>query len=199
MADLLRKGAAALACLLLLTPTAKARNRTLDEAVLDELNFARTQPAAYARALQDEAYRTRAGGASDDPSAFEEAIDFLRSQRPLPPLEPASALAEAALSHAAFQGREGGFGHTGPGGESLGERLRRHGAFAMLMAEDISYGYSSPREVISQLIVDSGVPDRGHRANIFNAAFRDAGVACGPHRVYGAMCVVDFSGSLMRR
>jgi len=67
------------------------------------------------------------------------------------------------------------------------------------MAEDISYGYASPREVVLQLIVDSGVPGRGHRNNIFNPVFRQAGVACGPHRVYGAMCVVDFAGTMLRR
>ncbi len=67
------------------------------------------------------------------------------------------------------------------------------------MAEDISYGYSTPSEVVRQLIVDSGVPGRGHRDNIFNPVLRSAGVACGPHPAYGAVCVVDFTGALMRR
>lgn len=191
--------ASALVCLLLLSPFAGARQRTLDSDVLGELNFARTEPQAYAEALQQAAYRSRASGAYDDPAAFREALSFLEQQRALPPLDPDAALEGAAASHADYQGREGGFGHEGPGGESLGERLHRHGAFAMLMGEDISYGYASPREVVLQLIVDAGVPGRGHRANIFNPMFREAGVACGPHRVYGAMCVVDFAGNLMRR
>lgn len=189
----------ALVCLLLLSSFAGARERSLDADVLDELNLARTEPQAYAEALEDAAWRSRAAGAYDDPAAFQEAVGFLRRQRALPPLGADPALEGAAHSHADYQGREGGFGHDGPRGETLGERLRRHGAFAMMMAEDISYGYASPREVVLQLIVDSGVPGRGHRANIFNPAFREAGVACGPHRVYGAMCVVDFAGNLMRR
>jgi uncharacterized protein YkwD len=191
--------AGGLACLLLLSSFAGARERSLDDGVLYELNLARTQPQAYARALEDAADRSRASGAYDDPAAFDEAVRFLRRQPALPPLGADAALSDAALSHADYQGREGGFGHQGPGGETLGERLRRHGAFAMLMAEDISYGYANPREVVLQLIVDSGVPNRGHRGNIFNPAFREAGVACGPHRLYGAMCVVDFTGTLMRR
>jgi uncharacterized protein YkwD len=43
------------------------------------------------------------------------------------------------------------------------------------------------------------VPDRGHRANIFNPLYREAGVGCGPHPTYRVMCVVDFAGTLMRR
>jgi uncharacterized protein YkwD len=191
--------AGGLVCLLLLSSFAGARERSLDDGVLYELNLARTQPQTYAQALEDAADRSRASGAYDDPAAYQEAVHFLRRQPALPPLDADRTLADAALSHASFQGREGGFGHQGPGGETLGERLRRHGAFAMLMAEDISYGYASPREVVLQLIVDSGVPNRGHRGNIFNPAFREAGVACGPHRLYGAMCVVDFTGTLMRR
>jgi uncharacterized protein YkwD len=184
---------------LLLSSFAGARERTLDDGVLYEINLARTQPRVYARALEDAASQSRASGAYDDPAAYSEAVRFLRRQPALPPLSSDSALEHAALSHADFQGRQGGFGHVGRGGETLGERLHRHGAFAMLMAEDISYGYANPREVVLQLIVDSGVPGRGHRDNIFNPMFREAGVACAPHRVYGAMCVVDFTGTLMRR
>jgi uncharacterized protein YkwD len=194
------RAAGGLACLLLLSSSfAGARERSLDSDVLYELNLARTQPQAYARALQAAARLSRASGAYDDPAAFREAVDFLMRQPALPPLGADPALEGAALAHADYQGPQGGFGHEGPAGESLGQRLHRHGAFAMLMAEDISYGYANPREVVLQLIVDAGVPSRGHRNNIFNPAFREAGVACGPHRVYGAMCVVDFAGTLMRR
>lgn len=192
-------GAAAFGCLLLLAPLAHARGRSLDADVLEEMNFARTQPQAYASALVAEADRSGNGPAYSDPDAFRETLDFLRRQRPLPPLGADRALEGAALSHAAVQGRDGGFGHVGPGGESLSERLHRYGAFASLMAEDISYGYSAPRQIVAQLIVDSGVASRGHRENIFNPVFREAGVACGPHRTYGSMCVVDFTGALMRR
>jgi uncharacterized protein YkwD len=196
---LLRAASVVAGLLLLSAPVAGARERSLDSDVLHELNLARTQPQAYARALQEVANLSRASGAYDDPAAYSEAVAFLMRQPALPPLGADQALEGAALAHADYQGPQGGFGHEGGGEESLSDRLHHHGAYAMMMAEDISYGYRNPREVVLQLIVDAGVPSRGHRANIFNPAFREAGVACGPHRVYGAMCVVDFAGTMMRR
>jgi hypothetical protein len=200
MAKSLVSGAAGvLACLLAVSSFAVARERSIEAGVLDELNYARTQPQAYARMLQDEARRSRAAGAYDDPAAFREAVVFLQRQRPLSPLGSDRALERAADEHAARQARNGDVGHAGPRGETLSQRLNRYGAYAMLMGENIAYGYAQPREVVSQLIVDAGVPDRGHRSNIFNPLYREVGVACGPHPVYRVMCVTDFSGRLMRR
>jgi uncharacterized protein YkwD len=173
-----------------------------DGSVLDELNFARTRPAEYARVLEREVASARSaasGFADEDPYALEEAVDFLRSQQPLPPLRSNPGLVAAALDHAQAQGQTGGFGHLGPDGAPLSERLHRHGVWAGLAAEDISYGYRTPRDVVRQLIVDSGVPNRGHRNNIFGPAYQLAGVGCGRHSLYGAMCVIDFAGAMVRR
>jgi cysteine-rich secretory family protein len=175
----------------------------LEAAVLAEVNFARTHPTEYARLLRRDA---RDGGpqgyseiGNEDGRALAEAIDFLMNQRPLPPLSPNEALAAAARSHAAAQGRTGQVGHVSPGGATLGQRLQAHGVFAGLSAENISYGYENPREVVRQLIIDSRVPNRGHRQNIFGAHYQAAGVSCAPHREYGEMCVIDFAGAIMRR
>lgn len=168
-----------------------AQAARLDEAVLDELNFARARPAEYARELRRELNR------SDDPAAVEEAIDFLERQASLPPLESDRRVAAAARQHAQAQGARGDVGHGAAGG--LGQRLRGQGVWAGLSAENISYGFDDARDVVRQLIIDSGVPGRGHRRNIFASGYQLAGVACGPHRAYGAMCVIDFAGALVPR
>jgi uncharacterized protein YkwD len=174
-----------------------------EEAVLAQLNQVRAHPQAYARELRREQVgRARYGDEQDgisqeDPDAVEDAIDFLMRQPPLPPLQDDRRLASAARQHAARQGPRGDVGHGAPG--NLGQRLQRAGLYAGLEAESISYGQASPRDVIRQLVVDSGVPGRGHRHDLFGRAYQAAGVACGPHAEWGSMCVIDFAGAIMRR
>jgi uncharacterized protein YkwD len=206
MAKLVWRGAmAAFACLFLLSdPALAARSRPsaqpLEGGLLDEVNFARTQPRDYARVLLDEADSPRSQSSSfawENPRDLDEAVDFLMRQRPLPPLKANGRLGDAALSYAVMQGRQGGFGHQ-TAGLSLSQRMQERGLFAAMMAEDISYGYRTPRDVVRQLIVDSGVPSRGHRNNLFGA-YQSVGIGCGPHRIYGAMCVLDFAGGVSQR
>ena len=172
-----------------------------ESAVLAELNHIRAHPQAYARELRrGEVDRARYGedpGVQDDPDAVEEAIDFLLRQPPLPPLARDGRLAAAARTHVLRQGPSGEVGHGPPG--ALGARLQRQGLWAGLEAESISYGQRTPREVIRQLVVDSGVPDRAHRRDLFGRAYQAAGVACGPHAEWGSMCVIDLAGAIVRR
>jgi uncharacterized protein YkwD len=168
----------------------------LDDAVLAEVNFVRAHPAEYARELRET--DDRSGLAYEDPQALSDAIDFLERQDPLPPLRLDDRLSASAMAHTVAQGPRGQVGHEGAGG-GLSQRLARTGMWAGLAAEDISYGYATPREIVRQLVVDSGVANRGHRLNIFGRAFQVAGVSCGDHSLYGAMCVIDFAGAVVER
>ena len=173
-----------------------------EAAVLAELNFARTQPQAYIRHLREVAAESERSGrysnpADGDDGALEEAIHFLERQAPAPPLAPEGRLQESARDHVLAQGQTGDVGH-GEAGLGFSERLKRRGVFAGITAEDIAYGYDRPRDIVAQLVIDRGVRGRGHRVNIFEPAFRVAGVACGPHPSYGELCVIDFATALMR-
>lgn len=185
---------AALALLLLLLPL-PAHAGPLEEDVLAELNYARANPGRYARELEDLAF----SGAlrAEEPRAVEDALDFLAAQPPLPPLRPHEGLAAAAAAHVRAQSRRGEEGHGQAG--ALAARLRAEGVWAGLTAENISYGYATPREVVRQLIIDSRVPGRGHRKTIFGRGWQAAGVACGPHPAHRAMCVIDFAGAFVER
>ena len=196
---------AALGGLLILAATAPdARAGALEDAVLEEVNFARTHPADYARELRDEQISGHRGRgwsalADQDPDALDEAIDFLQRQAPLPPLRGDGRLAASAFDHASVQGPRGELGHAGPGGVTFSQRLKREGVWAGLAAEAISYGYDSPRDVVRQLVIDSGVANRGHRGDIFGRGYQAAGVSCAHHALWGAMCVIDFAGALVVR
>lgn len=184
--------AAAVAAALFLPALASAAE--LDEAVLAEINYVRANPADYARELRrapDWVFE------QEESEAVDEALDFLERQPPLPPLKADQRLDAAARAHASAQGARGEVGH-GPAG-SLGRRLRENGVYAGLSAENISYGHDDARAVVRQLIIDSRVPGRGHRRNIFSPGYSAAGVACGAHRQWGSMCVIDFAGALMER
>jgi uncharacterized protein YkwD len=178
-----------------------AKAATFEDRVLSKINQARAAPRAYAQELRrDEARDERYGyarAAYVDDDATDEAIDFLMRQRPLPPLRADGRIAAAAAEHVRRQGPRGDVGHGAPG--SLGARLHGHGVWAGISGESISYGQATPSEVVRQLVVDSGVPNRGHRMDIFARSYQAAGVACGRHAAWGSMCVIDFAGEIVRR
>ena len=74
------------------------------------------------------------------------------------------------------------------------DRMRRHGRWSAT-GEAIAYGPHRAEDVVLQLIIDDGVPDRGHRQAVFSARYRYAGVACGPHPRYRTLCVVELSST----
>lgn len=174
--------------------------KSLEDAVLDEINFARTQPHEYARELRE--YRTAFRGrivsgrygermTFEGVRAVDEAIAFLERQHPLPPLRRGHVLALAAYDHAAEQGDRGSWGHVSRSGATPGKRVTARGG-GRFVSETISYGENDPVGVVRSLIVDDGVANRGHRTVIFTSNLRFAGVGCGPHATYDYLCVMDY-------
>jgi uncharacterized protein YkwD len=165
-----------------------------ETAVLEAINRARADPAAYADALRR--YRSYFDGrilrlpgnpvgilTTEGVSVVDEAIAFLEQQQPLPPFGASPLLARAADDHVREQGSHDG--------ARAGDRAQRQGG-GRYVAEAISYGPSEGAEVVRQLIVDDGVPDRGHRLLIFTDEFRYAGVGCGDHARFEHMCAISF-------
>lgn len=187
---------------LLVASTAFAQSG-LDKSVLDEINLARTDPLRYAKIVQGARadYRGkilrlegRNIATKEGTAAVDEAIRFLRKQKPLPPLRWEEGLRRAATDLLNDQGPTKKTGHTGSDSSTPQARIERYGKWTRAIAENLNYGFTDARWVVMQLIIDDGVRDRGHRANIFNPAFDAAGAACGPHAGFGSMCVVDFAG-----
>jgi uncharacterized protein YkwD len=180
----------------------------LESEVLFELNLARSNPQLYADYLQVmrrffRGTRLERPGeiiilTKEGAPAVDEAIAYLRSLRPLQALLPSRGLSLAAKVHAADQ-RGGAVGHTGSDGSQPPDRMNRYGAWQRKIAENVAYGGRSARGVIVQLIVDDGVPDRGHRMTIFDPEYRVVGVGCGPHVRFGDICVIDFAAGYLER
>ncbi len=177
----------------------------LERAVLDELNLVRRDPPRYARELERLRERfdgrrlvdpetkvvllTQEGGA-----AVDEAIAVLRRTPPRGLLQPSRGLALAARAHASDQAKTGDVGHDGSDRSTPSTRAGRFGTWHGVVAENIHYGSGTARDVVIGLLVDDGVPSRGHRANILDPRFTVAGVSEAIHPSYRRVCVIDFAG-----
>lgn len=201
----LSTAAAALAGALVAAPLAAQSPSRLEQGALEETNLARTNPRAYAAYLLpmldwfqgDVMYRPGSSigiRTTEGRAAVREAIAFLRRQKALPALEWSRGLWRAARDHARDLGPSGAMGHEGSDGSTMDQRMTRYGEWQGTAAENIDYGSDEPRQVVISLIIDDGVRNRGHRANIFNPSLRVAGVGCGPHERYRQVCVIDYAG-----
>jgi uncharacterized protein YkwD len=191
--------------LLLISATCFSAETGLAKQTLAEINIARRNPPLYANYLRE--FRKNFRGSSyilpgtetlirtgEGVKGVDEAIRSLLRQKPLPPLAWSAGLAAAAEELADEQGESGTVGHIGRRSGGLKERIERHGQWQGRIGENITYGPGDARQVVMNLIIDDGVPDRGHRKNIFSRAFARAGAACGPHPGFGTVCVIDFAG-----
>jgi len=179
------------------------RARAFERAVVQEMSDARVNPRAYAKHLLE--WRNCFVGTlwkrpertplrtEEGQEALDEAIDFLESARPVGPLRFNEGLAQAARLHARDLGPRGAVEHVGRDGSSLSQRLNRLGTWHGHIAENISTLEEDPRQVVIQLLVDDGVPSRGHRLTIFNPDLHQAGVGSAPHRDYQVVTVIDYA------
>ncbi len=180
--------------------------RADEKEVVAELNLARTQPQKYAKLVEEfrrrfndkdkRIYVNSAGQrikTKEGLPAVDEAIALLRKQEPVPELTLSKGLSLAALDHVKDIGPAGITGHDGTDKSKPAQRMARHGKVNRMSGENISFGPSKARDIVMQLIIDDGVPNRGHRANIYKREFKTVGIAIGPHKTYRTMCVMDFA------
>lgn len=175
----------------------------LEGQLLEQVNRLRSRPQEFVRPLEEwkrsfEGKTLRLSGrlplrTQEGVKAVDEAIRFLRRAKPLPALELSPGLSRAARDHVADSGPRGIIGHQGSDGSNPPQRISRYGRWSGKAAENVAYGPDTALEILLVWIVDDGVPDRGHRKNLFQPEFQRAGTACGPHSQYGSMCVLTLA------
>jgi uncharacterized protein YkwD/N-acetylneuraminic acid mutarotase len=116
----------------------------LEQQMLEELNDARADPAAYGRQIGVDL----SGVAPSQPLAF----------NPL--------LIDVARQHSQDMNDRAYFEHVTPEGVTPDERVRSTGLVPTVDAESLSAGYPTPAASLAGLIQDQGVPDLGHRRQL---------------------------------
>ena len=180
----------------------------LAAAVLAELNFVRTNPRKYAEEVLVPRRSLFNGNIYAEPgkipletqeglAPLDECITVLRSTAAVGSLSLEKGLCLAAQWLADDQARTGGVGHVGSDGSALATRISRYGVWGITCGENCAYGSKTAREIVAQLLIDDGVPNRGHRINILRKEFQKVGFGFSDKdkAPYNAVAVMDFAGS----
>lgn len=180
-----------------------------EKAVVLEINKLRSDPEAYAVEYLEPMLKMYKGTMLYMPgnvpiitregiSALKDAINELKSSKPAAPLFPDHRLTHSARDHQKDQSKSGKTGHKGSDGSSIDKRIERYGDWNKKISENIFYGDPDARSVVLHLVIDDGVPSRGHRKNFLDPDLRLVGVACGSHKVYSHVCVMNFAAGFLK-
>lgn len=179
-----------------------------EKAVIFEMNKVRTNPKRYAVEvvepmiarfvdednryiyIKDDGTRILT---NEGRKAVKECIKALSTIDSVGILYPSEGLSRAAKDHMQSQGPTGKVGHSSKAGATPWDRIKKHGQLEGMAGENIDYGNELAQEIVVSLLIDDGVPSRGHRINIMKKEFGVAGVAIGSHLRYGTMCVIDYA------
>ena len=182
----------------------------IEKDVILEMNKARADPKKYAELYIQPILQYNWGGpfgansylapgetvytgTDEGKSGIQSCINDLSRRRSMSPLLPAQGLSFAARDHVNDTGPKGIIGHTGSDGSSMGQRINRYGEWSRGAGENIDYGNNTGKDIVVQLLIDDGVPGRGHRNNILNQNFKYVGNAIGNHSSFDYMSVIDFA------
>ena len=125
--------------------------------------------------------------------AFNDAISFLKSIKPLEPLIWDENLAKSAKEHVDDIGPKGLLQYQSSDGTEPEERICKYGTFIDNLGENIDFGPNDEMGVIVSLTLYDGEENRPNRENLFKTDYKKIGIACGVHQSEYQMCVMDFA------
>lgn len=101
--------------------------------------------------------------------------DVQKLKIPLPFLLPDKNLGNMSWAHAQdLAKRNGIISHKSSSGKDFVQRLKETGAYRCA-AENLFIGNPNPLEALITLLIDYGVPDKGHRVNLLDPTFERMG------------------------
>ena len=178
----------------------------IEKDVILEMNMVRTNPKKYAELYIRPRLRYFNGKnysvpgqitiiTNEGASAVNSCITALNRANAVGILTPELGLSLAAKDHVLDQSRTGQTGHNGSDRSTPETRMKRYGVFgrSFTLGENIAYGDTTGRDIVCSLLIDDGVPTRGHRTNIMNRAFTQTGVSFGTHTQYRTSSTITYA------
>ncbi len=175
------------------TEDAMSKTKNFEEAMLAEVNFARTNPSGYAEKRLKSAFQNgRDNG----------AYNYMKSHSAVGMLTLQNQLCSAAQKYAKYMAKHNVFGHNENGSPSSRCKVAGYNHYS---GENIACGYGSGQNAekdfqksaeifVRQLIIDKGVANLGHRKNIMHTQHKCVGFGFARNRkaTYVNYIVQDF-------
>jgi len=162
----------------------------LENDVIYYTNLARMNPKLFGETY----LKSYLDSSKQNDSYTTSLIAELKTKKPMSPFFPTKDLYDEAYKHAVDMGNSGKIGHNTSSGESFMSRIKNLRKEYMSLAENCDYNFNTALDIAIGLMIDEGVPDHGHRANMFDPKLTFIGVSFQPHKKYGNNCVLDFGG-----
>jgi uncharacterized protein YkwD len=108
-------------------------------------------------------------------------------------LYPDETLTYVSDQHGSDMNRHNIIGHVSSDGRTMVNRIEKYYKNRG-MAENLAFGFSGGLDIVSMLLLDTGIPDVGHRRNILNTTLglNLVGVSIQPHPHYRYSATIDF-------
>lgn len=162
-----------------------------EQDMVAEINLLRSNPVAYIPYVQKYAKESML---KPSPGVVAELIAELKNTNPMSLLVPSECLYTAARNHAESERSKGDIDHRGKDGLMPWDRAKNACPNMADGNENIVGGPSSVRNSVIVLLIDEGIPNRGHRKTLLNKDWRYA--ACYGAGTVGEMpnCYVQMFG-----
>ncbi len=151
--------------------------------MLQLINKARTNPPAAAQFIESNITPDIQDTINYYGVNLQATLQAISSATPQPPLAWNAQLAQAAQSHSQDMATNQFQSHTGSDGSSPSQRVQQTGYANAVSTGENAYAYaSSVDQAMEAFLLDWGVPDDGHRANIQQMGvsaqdtYRDVGI-----------------------
>jgi len=178
----------------------------LRKSILHEHNRLRCDPTCYIPLLEDQMkffkndtlYKPKetAIQTNEGKVAYLEAIQFLKTQKPIKELTYDQRLSNACQDHVNDIGPRGLISHESSDGRTLIDRFEKHLEWDGSCCENIDVGNKLATNIIISLLVDDGILDRPHQKNMFNPEMTFIGISCGEHKNFDIITVIDYVSSI---